>query len=36
MSPVGKGPPEELQHFLQSEILRWRTVVEAAGIARSE
>jgi tripartite-type tricarboxylate transporter receptor subunit TctC len=36
MSPVGKGSPEELQHFLQSEILRWRTVVEAAGIARSE
>jgi tripartite-type tricarboxylate transporter receptor subunit TctC len=36
MIPVGKGSPEELMHFLQSEILRWRTVVEAAGIARSE
>ena len=36
MNPVGTGSPEELQQFLQSEIVRWATVVEAAGIARSE
>ena len=36
MNPVGKGSPEELQHFLQSEILRWGKVVEEAGIAGSE
>lgn len=36
MNPVGKGSPEELQQFLQSEIVRWGQVVEAAGIAHSE
>jgi tripartite-type tricarboxylate transporter receptor subunit TctC len=36
MNPLGKGSPEQLQHFLQSEITRWGTVVEAAGIAGSE
>jgi tripartite-type tricarboxylate transporter receptor subunit TctC len=36
MNPVGKGTPEELQSFLNSEITRWGKVVEAAGIARSE
>ena len=36
MDPIGKGSPEELQRFLQSEIVRWGKLVEAAGIARSE
>ncbi|HXQ84928.1 MAG TPA: tripartite tricarboxylate transporter substrate binding protein [Xanthobacteraceae bacterium] len=36
MNPVGTGSPEELQQFLQSEIVRWGKVVEAAGIAGSE
>jgi tripartite-type tricarboxylate transporter receptor subunit TctC len=36
MNPVGKGSPEELESFLQSEIVRWGKVVEAAGIAGSE
>jgi tripartite-type tricarboxylate transporter receptor subunit TctC len=36
MKPVGKGSPEELEQFLQSEIVRWGKVVEAAGIAKSE
>jgi tripartite-type tricarboxylate transporter receptor subunit TctC len=36
MDPVGTGTPEELQQFLQSEIVRWGKVVEDAGIARTE
>ena len=36
MNPIGKGSPDELARFLQSEIVRWGKVVEAAGIARSE
>jgi tripartite-type tricarboxylate transporter receptor subunit TctC len=36
MEPIGKGTPEELDRFLQSEIVRWGKVVEAAGIAKSE
>ena len=28
--------PDELQRFLESEIVRWGKVVEAAGIAHSE
>jgi tripartite-type tricarboxylate transporter receptor subunit TctC len=36
MNPVGKGSPDDLQRFLQSEIVRWGKVVEAAGIAGSE
>jgi tripartite-type tricarboxylate transporter receptor subunit TctC len=36
MNPAGTGSVEELQSFLQSEIVRWGKVVEAAGIARSE
>jgi tripartite-type tricarboxylate transporter receptor subunit TctC len=35
MVPVGGGSPAELAAFLQSEIARWATIVEAAGIARS-
>jgi tripartite-type tricarboxylate transporter receptor subunit TctC len=36
LNPVGKGSPEELQRFLESEIVRWGKVVEAAGIAGTE
>jgi tripartite-type tricarboxylate transporter receptor subunit TctC len=36
MIPVGKGSPEELRSFLESEITRWGKVVEAAGIAGTE
>ena len=36
MNPVGTGSPEELQQFLQSEIVRWGKVVEAAGLAGTE
>jgi tripartite-type tricarboxylate transporter receptor subunit TctC len=36
MIPAGKGNAEEMQQFLQSEILRWRGIVEMAGIAGSE
>jgi tripartite-type tricarboxylate transporter receptor subunit TctC len=36
MIPIGKGSPEELQHFLESEIVRWAKVVEAAGLAGTE
>jgi tripartite-type tricarboxylate transporter receptor subunit TctC len=36
MIPVGTGSPEQLQEFLQSEIVRWGKVVEEAGIAHSE
>jgi tripartite-type tricarboxylate transporter receptor subunit TctC len=36
MNPVGTGSIEDLQKFLQSEIVRWGKVVEEAGIAQSE
>jgi tripartite-type tricarboxylate transporter receptor subunit TctC len=36
MLPIGKGSPDELQRFLEAEIVRWGKVVEAAGIAGSE
>ena len=36
MNPVGKGSPDELARFLQSEVVRWGKVVEAAGIAGTE
>jgi tripartite-type tricarboxylate transporter receptor subunit TctC len=36
MIPEGKGSPQELQQFLESEVGRWAKVVEAAGIAHSE
>jgi tripartite-type tricarboxylate transporter receptor subunit TctC len=36
MNPVGTGSVEDLQKFLQSEIVRWGKVVEEAGIAQSE
>lgn len=36
IDPAGEGTVDELQQFLQSEIVRWRGVVEMAGIAGSE
>ena len=36
MNPLGKGSVDELQQFLQSEIVHWAKVVEMAGIAGSE
>ncbi len=36
MVPIGQGAPDELRRFLESEIIRWGKVVEAAGIAHSE
>jgi len=36
MDPVGKGDPQELTHFLETEIVRWGKIVEAAGLAKSE
>jgi tripartite-type tricarboxylate transporter receptor subunit TctC len=36
MNPVGTGSIEDLQKFLQFEIVRWGKVVEEAGIAQSE
>jgi tripartite-type tricarboxylate transporter receptor subunit TctC len=36
MNPVGTGSIEDLQKFVQSEIVRWGKVVEEAGIAQSE
>jgi tripartite-type tricarboxylate transporter receptor subunit TctC len=35
MEPIGTGSPAELAAFLQSEIVRWGKIVEAAGIAKS-
>jgi len=36
MVPFDSPPPEELNRFLQAEILRWGEVVRRAGIAGSE
>jgi tripartite-type tricarboxylate transporter receptor subunit TctC len=36
MNPLGKGSVEELQQFLQSEVVHWGKVVETAGIAHTE
>jgi tripartite-type tricarboxylate transporter receptor subunit TctC len=36
MIPVGKGSPDELQRFLESEIGHWAAVVDTAGIAHTE
>jgi tripartite-type tricarboxylate transporter receptor subunit TctC len=36
MNPVEKHSVADLQRFLESEIVRWGKVVEAAGIAKSE
>lgn len=36
MTPIGKGTPQDLASFLQSEIVRWGNIVESAGIAKSE
>jgi tripartite-type tricarboxylate transporter receptor subunit TctC len=34
--PVGKGSPEELDHFVKSETVRWAKVLQQAGVAGSE
>jgi len=34
--PHGKKSPEELRRFVKSEAVRWRKVVEAAGIAGTQ
>ena len=34
--PVDSPPPEELARYVQSEIARWRTVVQQAGVAGIE
>ena len=36
MTLPARATPEEMQQFLRSEIVRWRGVVEMAGIAGSE
>jgi tripartite-type tricarboxylate transporter receptor subunit TctC len=36
MIPVSSPPPEELQRFIDSEIVRWGRVVHQAGIAGSQ
>jgi tripartite-type tricarboxylate transporter receptor subunit TctC len=36
MVPISSPPPEELQHFINAEIERWRQLVHLAGIAGSE
>jgi tripartite-type tricarboxylate transporter receptor subunit TctC len=34
--PIGKGTPEELDRFVQSETTRWAKVLQQAGVAGSE
>jgi tripartite-type tricarboxylate transporter receptor subunit TctC len=34
--PIGKGTPEELDRFVQSETTRWAKVLQQAGIAGTE
>jgi hypothetical protein len=34
--PIGKGTPEELERFGQSETTRWAKVLHQAGVAGSE
>jgi hypothetical protein len=36
MIPLDSPPPEELQRFIVSEIVRWGKIVQQAGIAGSE
>jgi tripartite-type tricarboxylate transporter receptor subunit TctC len=36
MIPFSSPPPEELQAFIDSEIVRWAKVVQRAGIAGSQ
>jgi tripartite-type tricarboxylate transporter receptor subunit TctC len=36
MIPVSSPPPEELQRFINAEIVRWGKIVHQAGIAGSE
>jgi tripartite-type tricarboxylate transporter receptor subunit TctC len=34
--PVDSPPPAELQKFLASEIDRWGSLIQRAGLARTE
>ena len=34
--PQVSPPPEEMKRFVESEIVRWGKVIEAAGLAGSE
>jgi tripartite-type tricarboxylate transporter receptor subunit TctC len=34
--PVGKGTPEELDRFVQTETVRWAKVLQQAGVAGTE
>lgn len=36
LDPAGNRSPDQLARFLQTEIVRWAKIVEAAGIAKSE
>ncbi len=36
LSPIDSPPPEELHQFINTEMVRWRKVVERAGIAGSQ
>jgi tripartite-type tricarboxylate transporter receptor subunit TctC len=36
LSPIDSPPPEELRRFVNTEIVRWRKVVEEAGITGSQ
>lgn len=36
MAPIGKDSPDYLAHYLQTEIVRWGKIVEAAGLAKSQ
>jgi hypothetical protein len=34
--PIGKGTPQELDRFMQSETTRWAKVLQQAGVAGTE
>ena len=36
MIPIGKGSPDELASFLKGEFVRWGTIVQTAGLAKSQ
>jgi tripartite-type tricarboxylate transporter receptor subunit TctC len=36
MIPVSSPSPQELERFINSEIIRWGKVAQQAGIAESE
>jgi tripartite-type tricarboxylate transporter receptor subunit TctC len=36
INPIGRGSLDELQAFVKAEVIRWRNVVQEAGLAGSE